>query len=303
MLVQLAACVVLPIMAGAQEPLAGALPVSTTDEVAALMSALSSPDARARGDAASKLGRLGPLAAPAVPRLLAMLEDDAEFFVSDANGHVLVDTPASCASLALTRIGADAIPGLVEATRHRDWRVRRDAVEALGPASVRFNRDAVLALITALGDRNRAVRRSAALLLPRGDPQTLEPLLGAARDRDMTVRQTALGKLGAFTDPRATDVLVGFLRRGADIDAVCEATRALEHTRPADAVPALVDLLGKKRRGRDVRACAASALAAFDGPAVIAALDAGSRDPDEHVRAHASEALEVVALRGQVPVD
>lgn len=92
--------------------------------------------------AAQALGEIGPDAADAIPVLAGLLEDFDDMHVL---GGVHV---AGSASDALARIGPPAVSVLLEAFRHRDARVRREAAGALGhigPAA----REAVPALIGA----------------------------------------------------------------------------------------------------------------------------------------------------------
>ncbi|MCA0455029.1 MAG: HEAT repeat domain-containing protein [Chloroflexi bacterium] len=112
--------------------------------VPGLLDALSDEDARIRTAACKALGDIGDGAA--VTELLrVMVKDNDSNIRWQATG-------------ALGKIGADAVPGLCEALRDEDWKVRRSAAEALWPM---HEAQAIPALAEALIDRNDVVRQAA----------------------------------------------------------------------------------------------------------------------------------------------
>jgi len=97
--------------------------------------------------------------------------------------------------------GAPAVPALIQALGDSDRDVRRAAAEALGDLG---DPQAVPALIQALRDDWEAVRRAAAEALGKlGDPQAIPPLIQALGDYWYDVRFAAAEALGKLGDPQA----------------------------------------------------------------------------------------------------
>ena len=88
-------------------------------EIAGLIASLRGRDPRAQQSAAEALLEMGPKASPAVPALMAHLADDHEGVLSYA-------------MMALSAIGAPAVPALVESLGHVNPRRRLGAAEARG---------------------------------------------------------------------------------------------------------------------------------------------------------------------------
>jgi HEAT repeat protein len=107
-----------------------------------------------RSIAAAALGNIGPASKPAVPSLVELLGDEAEFVRSSA-------------AFALGGIGRDAkagIPALINALKDPDVAVRRQAPESLaeiGPEA----KVAIPALVDALRDPDEGVREYAAVAM------------------------------------------------------------------------------------------------------------------------------------------
>jgi HEAT repeat protein len=76
---------------------------------------------------------------------------------------------------ALARIGAEAVPPLIEALTDPDAEVRLQATRALARMGL-VGRDAVPALITALSDENKLVRQGAARALGQMGPAAREAI-------------------------------------------------------------------------------------------------------------------------------
>ena len=114
------------------------------------------------------------------------------------------------AAEALEKIGdPQAIPALIEALKDEDRDVRRTAAWALG----QIGPPAVPALIQALRDEKWEVRQAAAEALEKiGDPQATPALIQALRDEDVGVRRVAAKALGQIGDPQATPALIHALR-------------------------------------------------------------------------------------------
>src|SRR5438128_8475391 len=89
------------------------------DPMPELLRHLTGEDTDARQSAIADLGRLGPLAADALPALTQLLHH--------AEPHV-----RKTATRALGQLGAPAIPALSDALSHDDKEIRRQAIWALG---------------------------------------------------------------------------------------------------------------------------------------------------------------------------
>ncbi|MBU7024833.1 MAG: HEAT repeat domain-containing protein [Theionarchaea archaeon] len=105
------------------------------------------------------------------------------------------------------------VDGLIETLRRDNWTHRRKAAAALE----RIGAPAVEALITALEDENRYVRRMTALILGAiKDRRAVEPLIKALKDRDTNVRRYAADSLGKLKDKRAIEPLILALKEEKD---------------------------------------------------------------------------------------
>ena len=182
------------------DALADMVPPPITKLIEALGDGKKGP--RTRWGAARVLGRIGPKAGPAIPALIKALRDEDHFSVPrsalppsphhtvvgdgidvDVNGGAIpAKAPDSreavdggeavvgdAASLALGRLGASAVPGLVNV-------VQNDS------ESPRIRRRAILAL----GDLGRSAK------------EAIGPLREARRDRDASVREAAESALKAI---------------------------------------------------------------------------------------------------------
>jgi ketosteroid isomerase-like protein len=151
--------------AAPREQIAADMPADVREQVLRLYDR----SAQERGEACEALGRMGEKAAPAVPRLVALLGDDAIWFAVPRSfrGHDLGRPTYQAvwrqAWGALVRIGrplADAGPVLAALSRkNRDVRA---AASALGAMK---DRRAVEALLDALGDDAPLVRPAADALV------------------------------------------------------------------------------------------------------------------------------------------
>lgn len=112
--------------------------------VPGLIEALSHEDNRIRNAAAVTLGEIGD--PRSVPPLLQIINNEQD-------GNIRWQ-----ATSALSKMGEDAVPGLVQALQDEDWKVRRSACEALWTMG---EPAAVPGLIEALLDRNDVVRQAA----------------------------------------------------------------------------------------------------------------------------------------------
>jgi HEAT repeat protein len=189
-----------------------------------------------------------------------------------------------------------AVPRLARASKDADEVVRIRAVAALGAIALP-SAEVVPALVAALEDPATSVRYTAALQFSFGQvPDAAIPVLTRrAGDEERSVANLAEAALAGARRGAMANVLVLVL--------TLEAGSGREYTllqlaklgpRAAEAVPALVPILGAPR-ALD-RYLAAEALGAI-GPAAAAArpaLSAAVRDEDAVVRESAARALEAL---------
>jgi HEAT repeat protein len=181
--------------------------------VPTLTRALASPSLRARDLAAVHLGRLGPAAKEAVPALVKALEDTDSFISRRARAALGAIGPVAAreavpalarllkkfgakdeAVQALGRLGPDAVPALLEATKDNKSPETVEALGAIGPGA----KAAVPALVTLLTDPDTFLRRAAAGALANIGPDAHEAssaLVTALKDGDPVVRQRAAAAL------------------------------------------------------------------------------------------------------------
>lgn len=170
----------------------------------------------------------------------------------------------------LIRLGADAVPSLLEALQTQDVNllplyqqvlaripsaaptlikllasahpiIRGRVAEVL---SISKERTAVPALLDALQGEYFTVRSRAALALGRiGDTKALHPLLGALKDREDEVRIAACLALGFFKDPSTFDDITNVLLDDPKIEVRQAAAKALGNTAHPAALPYLMEAL------------------------------------------------------------
>jgi HEAT repeat protein len=234
-------------------------------DATAAAAGLRSADPVARTRAACDLRELGSQAAPAVTRLVALLDDG-----SPVDGGVCGErtwgngrfrgvnettTPGEQAASALVAIGTPAFEPLTKALAGPAWIARSNAAWALGALG---NRRAVPMLSRLLGDTESNVRKRSAWALGALDASEAVPaLVEALKDSDADVRQQVAWALGAIGDRRAVDGLMV----------------ALSDTSPG------------------VRKQAAWALGAIGDKRAVSALMKGLKDSDAGVRKQSAWAL------------
>jgi HEAT repeat protein len=164
------------------------------EAVPVLVAALKEPNA---WDSALALGAMREAASNAVPALIDVIQREKV-------SRPLREMPVS--ALALGKIGAPAVPGLIEVTAHPDPRVRTSAAMALG--LIGGKADAALPhLVPLLRDSNADVRRAATLAIGNIDTgqhvAALVPaLIKLASDEDIFLSSLAASTLERV-DPEA----------------------------------------------------------------------------------------------------
>jgi HEAT repeat protein len=243
--------------------------IGATEAKDALLDGLDDDSAHVRGASATALGKVGDRS---VLKTLRDLEAD------DKDGYVRLAAANAIRTLSST---SEAVEDDLEST---DPSRRRDAIGRLG-ASTRPDAAALIikrladpdpdvvaaaiieltrmkgsdptsALIAELKRPDDSVegtsrRRGAALALGGRESQAgLEPLLAAARDKDLQVRSAALAALANYDDPRIADALreAEALPGGVLLHSAADAWTAYGNTlyareRPEDAARAFVNAL------------------------------------------------------------
>ncbi|MCP9451417.1 MAG: HEAT repeat domain-containing protein [Nitrospira sp.] len=157
--------------------------------------------------------------------------------------------------------------------------------------------DPVRQEIAALTDHDWAIREDAAIRLGRlKDPRAIEPLVGALRDPDRSVREAAIEALLAIGSPSTTAVCACL----ADPDLTVQesASRILASIADAEALDSLVAALNSS--DWIVRMYIAKALGRLSDPRAVAPLLELLQDPVKTVREEASAALVAIG-RPAVP--
>ena len=170
----------------------------------------------------------------------------------------------------LIRLGADAVPSLLEALQTHDLNLlpyyqqvlaripsaTPTLIKLLATAhpiirgrvadvfSISKDRTAVPGLLDALQGEYFTVRARAALALGRiGDTKTLKPLLAALKDSEDEVRIAACLALGFFKEPSTFDDITNVLLDDPKIEVRQAAAKALGNTAHPAAVPYLMEAL------------------------------------------------------------
>jgi HEAT repeat protein/beta-lactamase regulating signal transducer with metallopeptidase domain len=272
----------------------GRIPADIPAKLKAEIEKLYSSDKKERADAIMNL-RHGE-AVPAIPFLMQMLGSDAEFplarlLISSRSGITnscsSEHTFGGEAAETLARIG-NTSDELLDLMMHPEWRVRANAIRALGGLKdVR----AVDQLLTALAnkDEHPEVRGNAALALGSMMAQRgVEPLIAAIEHEDPMVRSAAATALGDLRNTRALPHLIAALK---DDDPYVRrsATGSLGHIGGPSVVNPLLRAL--KDDHRQVREIAASALRCAKDPRVVKSLIVAIGDPYSNVQINAATTL------------
>jgi HEAT repeat protein len=244
--------------------------VTPQKDASAAAAGLASPDPSVRTRAACELREFGSQAVPAMPRLVALLEDGSPVDAAVCGertwgngrfrGAQESTTPGEQAASALVAIGTPAYDALTKALAGTGWIARTNAAWALGALG---NRRAVPLLSRTLADTEANVRKRSAWALGALDASEAVPaLVEALKDSDAGVREQAAWALGAIGDRRGVDGLVAAL--GDSVAAVRkQAAWALGAIGDNRAVQGLMK--GLKDADAGVRKQSAWALGAIGG--------------------------------------
>jgi HEAT repeat protein/cyclophilin family peptidyl-prolyl cis-trans isomerase len=254
-----------------------------------LVTLLADPAWRVRVNAAHALG---VLKAHRDARSLRPLLQDPHPHVRWEAALALGAVADSGAATALTKALEDSSTGVVQAAALSLLKIRGErAVPAIAPALDLLPGFLRSGLIEALG--------------PIPGAMALEILV--ARARDSTDAPQSAGAASALAkrpaDAATTVPVLRGLLAARDYAVVCSAAEALGELSDSMSVPALAALM--KRSGgpedADIRASAATALAALKTPAALDQLRPARRDPERRVREIATTALSLP--RDSVPAE
>jgi HEAT repeat protein len=217
----------------------------------------------------------------------------------------------------LIRMGADAVPSLIEALQTKDENLlplyqqilaripsatsalikilseahpilRGRVAEIFGLST---ERTAIPILLDALEGEYYTVRSRAALALGKiGDPKAIRPLLAALKDKEDEVRSAACLALGRFRDPSTFDEITNVLLDDSKIDVRQAAARALGNTQHPAALPYLMEALHDSFWWYEREYAAGDLLSAIEkmGPAAVDPLINALGDKEGTVRKFAA---------------
>jgi HEAT repeat protein len=185
-------------------------------------------------------------------------------------GQLADATKRERAAQDLIRLGAAAVPSLIEALQTKDENLLpryQQILARIPPATsslikilseahpilrgrvaeifgISKDRTAVPPLLDALRGEFYTVRSRAALALGQiGDRQAIRPLLSALKDTEGEVRGAACLALGLFRDPATFDEITNVLLDDPIIEVRQAAARALGNTQHPAALPYLMEAL------------------------------------------------------------
>lgn len=225
--------------------------------------ALESPHPAQRCEAALEAGR--QRAIPAIPKLIALLQDDSEAI---GPGERLLQSAmfggrtrrvSDCAASALEGLGVAATPALTSAARSAEPGTRQKLFRIL---SVSRDSHAGAFLAEYLADADARIREFALTgVVQTGQPEREQAIRQALRDRDMHVRLLALGYAAEGTDEWV--------------------------------LPALLQAAGDE--SAEVRSLAVDRLGMRGDPRVVAVLQDRLKDQDSGVQQRARASLQRLA--------
>ncbi len=229
-------------------------------------------------------------------------------------------TKRDLAAKELIKLGADAVPPLIEALQTQDLNlllyyqqilarissatlpltkalgsaqptVRARVAETLG---ISKDKSAIPALLDALNDEYFTVRWRAVIALGNiGDVQTIPFLLPFLKDKDEEVRSAACTSIGKFRDPSTFDEITNVLLDDPKIEVRRSAAIALGETKHPAAIPFLMEALRDSYWWFEREQAAADLLNAIEkmGPAVVEPLIEALGDKEGTVRKFAATVL------------
>ena len=225
-----------------------------------------------RGRAVQALGAIRP---PATQPLITVLG------IEDPGGVRV------CAVRSLAALGQQAIPAVLAAAAHENWRVRDGVAEALGTTKAADPRIAP-ALVGLLGTHEKVSSRAFWSLCQRKDPAATPALIAALKSTEPKKRTWTAEVMGRLGDVRAIPPLLD-----ASVDPEYSVRYHARQAMNRLATPQAVDSLAKglKHENPRVRWAAAQALGHTGAASAVAPLTVALKDPDPEVRHGATQAL------------
>ncbi len=251
--------------------------------IASLQPLLDDPDWGVRQAAVESLGRIEDVSA--TPLLIAAVTGADH--LSDQEGAFAV---RAAAVEAFGRMGAPAVPALLEALRGRHVKLRETVIGALGAIG---GPAAVEALGETIGDDRSSVRQAAVRALARTAGAAAIPALARAlAHKDPMTRRCAADALGTLKEAGAVAAIrVALTDRDRTVRE--SAVRALSAIGSPEAASALV--AGLHEGGRDLQAAISSALKTFEWTPT------GSAERAVHAAIHGR--FDEAAVQGPVAVE
>lgn len=252
------------------------------DTIPVLHAALKDEDPIVRDAAVAALGNTG--SAKAVPALTEAIQ----------NKDVKVRADAV---QALVKLGRDSLEVLVEASKDKDWQVRRVATDGMGLLA---SPDAVPALNRLLLDEDDRVRSAAALAIAKIGPAarlSISPLINTLKDKSDEVRDAAAFALAKLA-PGNDTVIPALIRalRYEDVRARVGAANAIARLGPL-APSAVFPLITGLKDPEDAVVLASRLALVKLGPEAITGLLKALREEDARTRLHLIDVL------GQIGAD
>ena len=252
------------------------------DTIPILHAALKDEEPMIRDAAVAALGNTG--SAKAVPALTEAIQ----------NKDVKVRADAV---QALVKLGADSLSVLVEASKDKDWQVRRVATDGMGMLA---SSDAVPALNRLLLDDDERVRSAAALAIAKVGPSarlSISPLINTLKDKSDVVRDGAAYALAKLA-PGNDTVIPALIRalRYEDVRARVGAANSIARLGPL-APSAVFPLITGLKDTEDAVVLASRLALVKLGPEAITGILKALREEDARTRLHLIDVL------GQIGAD
>lgn len=170
---------------------------------------LYSEDPIERSWGAYYLGQMGEKAAPAIPFLITMLDDDAaQLQWYTKKGPTWYTSPASESSKALVKIGKPAVGPLISVLNNEDENIRKRAAKALGCIE---DEQAIKPLINLIDDKSNDIQEAAVWALGEIKAKdVIQPLKGVLLNtqKAQTVRIAAMTALEGLDDDSIIESLL-----------------------------------------------------------------------------------------------
>ena len=192
---------------------------------------------------------------------------------------------------ALVKLGRDSLEVMIEASKDKDWQVRRAATDGLGMLGLA---DAVPALNRLIVDEDDRVRTAAGLAIARIGPSaklSITPLINTLKDKSDEVRDAAAYALAKLA-PGNDTVVPALIRalRYEDVRARVGAANAIARLGPL--APSAVFPLITGLKDMDDSVVLASRLALVKlGPEAITGILKALREEDARTRLHLIDVL------------